>query len=328
MTTNSFNNFYRSLKLILKRIPLLFTFLKKYPLRYYRNFKLRETDFPRQIWIENTNHCNASCVMCPRELQTRTKGIMDFELYEKIIKEVSKYTHLVERLHMHNFGEPLLDKKLTKRIRLAKDHGVKCVYFVTNASLLNSKNAYDLINSGLDEFKISFYGVDKNSYNNIMKDLDFDITLANVKNFFKLRKKLNAKKPKVTLQLIPQSLSDNSLKKKWLSLFEEYIDESVGDSFNFYQLHNFGDGRDYVETRNSTIRNTCNFPWNTMVILQDGSVTACCLDYDGQIYLGNVNKQSIHEIWNGERYKKIRNDFKRLNYEDYSVCKECNFPVD
>jgi len=65
-----------------------------------------------------------------------------------------------------------------------------------------------------------------------------------------------------------------------------------------------------------------------MVILQDGSVTACCLDYDGQINLGNVNEQSIYDIWNGEKYKKIRADFKKLNYKDYKPCQKCNFPVD
>ena len=168
----------------LKKFPKLFTFLKKYPLRFYRNIRLQELEFPRQIWIENTNHCNASCVMCPRELQTRSKSIMSFDLYEKLIIEISKYPHLVERVHMHNFGEPLLDKKLVERIKLAKDHGIKHVYFVTNASLLNSKNALNLIKSGLDEFKISFYGVNESTYNSTMKDLDFNITLNNVRNFF------------------------------------------------------------------------------------------------------------------------------------------------
>ena len=312
----------------LQKFPKIFTFLKKYPLRFYRNIRLQELEFPRQIWIENTNHCNASCVMCPRELQTRSKSIMSFDLYEKLIIEISKYPHLVERVHMHNFGEPLLDKKLVERIKLAKDHGIKHVYFVTNASLLNSKNALNLIKSGLDEFKISFYGVNESTYNSTMKDLDFNITLNNVRNFFDLRKSLKATKPKVVLQLIPQSLNDDSLEKEWVNLFKEYLDDEIGDRFNFYQLHNFGDGRDYVETKNHNIRNTCKFPWNTMVILQDGSVTACCLDYDGQINLGNVNEQSIYDIWNGEKYKKIRADFKKLNYKDYKPCQKCNFPVD
>jgi radical SAM protein with 4Fe4S-binding SPASM domain len=266
--------------------------------------------------------------MCPRELQTRAKRIMSFDLYEKLINEISQYSHTVERVHMHNFGEPLLDKRLAERIKLAKDHGIKHVYFVTNASLLDSKNALDLIESGVDEFKISYYGANESSYNSVMRDLDFNTTLNNVRNFFDLRKSLKASKPKVILQLLPQSLNDANLEKKWVNLFKDYLDDEIGDRLNYYKLHNYGEGRDYVEIGSQYIRNVCHWPWDVMVILQDGSVTACCMDFDGKIILGNVNEQSIYDIWHGEKYRKIREDFKKLNYRDYEPCQKCNFPVD
>ena len=316
------------IKKSLKKSPKAFTLFKKYPLRYYRNTKLKESEFPKQVWIENTNHCNATCVMCPRELQTRAKRIMSFDLYEKLINEISQYSHTVERVHMHNFGEPLLDKRLAERIKLAKDHGIKHVYFVTNASLLDSKNALDLIESGVDEFKISFYGANESSYNSVMRDLDFNTTLNNVRNFFDLRKSLKASKPKVILQLLPQSLNDANLEKKWVNLFKDYLDDEIGDRLNYYKLHNYGEGRDYVEIGSQYIRNVCHWPWDVMVILQDGSVTACCMDFDGKIILGKVNEQSIYDIWNGEKYRKIRENFKKLNYRDYEPCLKCNFPVD
>jgi radical SAM protein with 4Fe4S-binding SPASM domain len=317
------------IKVILKENFLFFFMLiKRYPLRIYRNNKLKDSDFPHEIWIENTNHCNASCVMCPRELHTRSKSIMSFDLYKRLIIEISKYHQFVERVHMHNFGEPMLDKNLAEKVKFAKKNGIKHIYFVTNASLLNLNTALNLIKSGLDELKISFYGVNKSSYNNTMKNLDFDVTLNNIRNFFDLRKSLKATKPKVILQLIPQSLDDNSSEKDWVNLFKNYIDKKIGDKFNFYQLHNFGGGRDYVQTEGFVATNTCKFPWNIMVILQDGNVTACCLDYNGKINLGNVNEQSIYDIWNGERYREIRKNFKKLNYRDYKVCQKCNFTVD
>ncbi|MDZ7667473.1 MAG: hypothetical protein U5K27_19450, partial [Desulfotignum sp.] len=40
-------------------------------LYFRRNFPL-----PAVIMIENTNHCNAHCVMCPRETLTRKRGVM------------------------------------------------------------------------------------------------------------------------------------------------------------------------------------------------------------------------------------------------------------
>ena len=161
-----------------------------------------------------------------------------------------------------------------------------------------------------------------------MKDLDFNTTLNNVKNYFDLRKSLKASKPKVILQLIPQSLNDANLEKKWANLFKECLDDEIGDTLNYYELHNYGEGRDYVEIGSHNIRNVCHWPWDVMVILQDGSVTACCMDFDGKIILGKVNEQSIYDIWNGEKYRKIRENFKKLNYRDYEPCLKCNFPVD
>lgn len=321
------NKSYEIIKNYIKKNPPLFNLLKKYPIRYYRNMTRKKSSFPQEIWIENTNHCNAACVMCPRELQTRDKGIMDFELYKKIIDEISIYKETVKRVHMHNFGEPLLDKKLSERIKYAKSKGIRHVYFVTNASLLNQKNSELLISSGLDEFKISFYGVDKESYNNTMINLDFDKTLNNIIKFFEIRKKLKSKNPKIILQLIPNSLKGNNTKEKWIKLFNNYIDLNIGDRFNFFDLHNFGDGRNYIDTYNKVIRNTCNYPWRTMVILQNGYVTACCLDYNGSINLGNLNSKSILEIWNDDKYNKLRNDFNKLDYSNYNVCQKCDIPV-
>ena len=74
------------------------------------------------------------------------------------------------------------------------------------------------------------------------------------------------------------------------------------------------------------ITNTCNYPWRTMVILFDGRVAPCCLDYNGTIEMGNVNFNSIYDIWNGKKYKKLRSDFKKLNYDDYTVCQKCSVP--
>jgi MoaA/NifB/PqqE/SkfB family radical SAM enzyme len=137
--------------LSLARTPLPFH------LYYRRHFPL-----PSVILIENTNCCNARCVMCPREKLTRKPGVMTFELFEKIIREVSE-TKRKPVVHLHGFGEPLLDESLPERIKLAKAFGIKHTYLVTNASLLFPETAGKIIGSGLDSMKISFYGTDDKS---------------------------------------------------------------------------------------------------------------------------------------------------------------------
>lgn len=114
---------------------------------------------------------------------------MKFSLFEKLIREISAHKENVNRVHLHNYGEPLLDKELLDRIKLAKDYGIKHLYFVTNASLLTPELSEKIIQACLDEFKISFYGTDKQSYKDTMKGLDYDRTLQNINNFFLLERK-------------------------------------------------------------------------------------------------------------------------------------------
>jgi len=71
-------------------------------------------------------------------------------------------------VHLHGFGEPLLDESLPERIRLAKSCGIKHTYLVTNASLLFPETARKIIHAGLDTMKISFYGTDEESYHATM----------------------------------------------------------------------------------------------------------------------------------------------------------------
>ena len=123
--------------LSLAKTPLLF-----YP--YYRT----HLPLPAVILIENTNCCNAQCVMCPRETLTRKRGFMEFGLFEKIMKELSGASRKPV-VHLHGFGEPLLDALLPERIKLAKTCGIKQTYIVTNASLLFPETARKIITCGI-----------------------------------------------------------------------------------------------------------------------------------------------------------------------------------
>jgi len=68
------------------------------------------------------------------------------------------------------------------------------------------------------------------------------------------------------------------------------------------------------------VNDFCNYPWTHFEVNNpNGDVTMCC---DSHIVLGNVNKQNITEIWNGEGYRKVRNDM--LTKGAHTVCSsEC-----
>jgi hypothetical protein len=58
-------------------------------------------------------------------------------------------------------------------------------------------------------------------------------------------------------------------------------------------------------------------------VLSNAKVALCCLDYEGQVILGDVNKTPIFEIWKNESYKKIRLLHKTAQQDQIVICKSC-----
>ncbi len=297
--------------LSLARTPSIY-----YP--YYRyHFPL-----PAVILIENTNHCNAQCVMCPRETLTRKRGFMEFGLFEKIIKEVSGRRRKPV-VHLHGFGEPLLDESLPERIRLAKTCGIKHTYLVTNASLLFPETARKIINAGLDTMKISFYGTDEESYSATMRRLDFKAALENIREFVRIRKELKKRTPTLILQYLPQE-TNGARTEEFQSLWRAVLDKRAGDRLNFSSLDNFGGGREYNRV-GEKILSVCFYPWAGMSVLWDGRAVTCCMDYNGVQVLGDLNFQSVVEIWNGPVLDAVRKNFGKLDYGGFPACLRCDW---
>ena len=297
-------------------LSLVKTGLFFYP--YYRyHFPL-----PSVIIIENTNCCNSQCVMCPREKLTRKPGFMDFGLFEKIIKEVSGMRHKPVT-HLHGFGEPLLDKLLPERIALAKVCGIRHTYIVTNASLLFPETSRKIINAGLDKMKISFYGTDEESYNATMRKLNFNVTFQNIIDFLRIRKELKCNNPQLILQYLPHE-TNHARTEEFKILWRSLIDKNASDRLNITSLHNYGGGRAYNRAGEKIV-SICFYPWTAMSVLWDGRVVTCCMDYNGAQVMGDLNVQTVKEIWNGPVLSSVRRKFGKREYSGFPTCMHCDW---
>ena len=68
----------------------------------------------------------------------------------------------------------------------------------------------------------------------------------------------------------------------------------------------------------------CVRPFNEFYITQDGRVVLCCQDWSVQEVMGNVNDNTIEEIWNNEKYTARRESLLRKERTD--LCAKCDFP--
>ena len=285
-------------------------FLSKISCKLIGNaYNIALSKFPNLVQIETTNACNAKCLICPHRNMKRLVKQMDESVYTKIIDECTKYN--CANIHLHNFGEPLLDKRLVERVQHAKEKGIKAVTIFSNGSLLDAQKAEALMDAGLDEIKISFDGATKEEFEKIRYPLHFDRVINNVKELVKIR---NAKGSR--LKVVVTCCSTGPKSEIVRSL------ENIVDKFSFGKIHNWAN-QDFVHDAKTKIRKPCSRVWRTFTVLSTGFAALCCLDYEGQIIVGNVNTTSIFEIWHNDNYKKLRLHHKNARQHKISICSAC-----
>ena len=271
-----------------------------------------------EVRYEVTNRCNATCIMCPRDKHDRAQGIMEQDDYEKSVDEVSVLG--AEKVVLTGFGEPLLDKKLERKVAYLSAKAISS-YFITNASGLTKARSQGLLDAGLDELRISFYGMNPQSYNSIMQGLDFERTKQKVFGFLELKER-HSNKTKIQVSYL--EMDEN---KDETEGFIEFW-EGLVDAIEVWRPHNFGDGRDYRERSDETnllIKETCGRPENGPLQIQwNGEVVPCCYDYNNAIILGNAFQQSVLEIMNSFKYRLLRYAHELGRFDLFPYCNQCD----
>ena len=84
--------------------------------------------------------------------------------------------------------------------------------------------------------------------------------------------------------------------------------------------------KDFHGTKSIHWSEICKHPWMTMTIKSNGEATMCMEDFNNEIILGNTNKQSLKEIWDGEEYRNFR--MQHLYAKDRIKCvDECDMKL-
>jgi hypothetical protein len=125
------------------------------------------------------------------------------------------------------------------------------------------------------------------------------------------------------LQYLPTE-ANHARTDEFQALWEPLIEEKAWDCLNVTTLHNYGGGRGYNQMGKKIV-SVCYFPWTSMSVLWDGRVGTCCMDSNGVQVLGDLNSQTVKEVWTGPVLTGVRDDFRKLQYDAYPVCRSCDW---
>ena len=98
--------------------------------------------FPKVILVDTVSFCNLKCSMCVHKDMKRKPGFMSWELFTKIIDEISENDKNA-RVWLVFFGEPFILKRkkptIFDMIKYCKEKGLTDVVLNSNANLMDEE---------------------------------------------------------------------------------------------------------------------------------------------------------------------------------------------
>ena len=169
--------------------------------RYFKSVEQDRTPIatadPVCLYLETTNRCNLLCTTCPRTFEDlEPPADMSWELFTSIVDQYPN----IARVVMHGVGEPMMVKELPEMIRYLKDRGAY-VLFNTNGTLLTEKNGRKLVESGLDELRVSLDAADAKTFEAVRGKDFFQRIVRYVRAFTAMQAREGLTHPRVSLWL-------------------------------------------------------------------------------------------------------------------------------
>lgn len=281
--------------------------------------RLINYEYPINYNIETTNACNLNCKMCPRRDSGRPVGFMSFNLFKKIIDEAKRYGPM--GFSLHKDGEPLLHPDLFRMIDYIKNSDSRnIIYLTTNGILLDEGKTKRILELGVDRFNVSIGAARKETFKKIKGIDGLEKVEENTRHFIELKKE-GRYKTEIRVQIIKMEETIDEIeefKNKW---------KKYPVKIDIWNFLNWGGAREDktgfgIEPKK---RYPCYALWFSPAINWDGQVSPCCMDWDKKLIIGDVNNQSLSDIWQGKKLKNYRRLHLQGKHNQMPVCDKCNY---
>ena len=218
--------------------------------------------------------CNRTCVFCPRvdpKVFPNVNEHIPIELYEKIAKDLGGVRFSGTILHS-GFGEPLLHRRIENLIEITRSHCPEArIEINCDGDFVTPRKLCALFGAGLTTLTISMYdGPEQET------------------RFEAMRQEVG--------------LTDEQfiLRVRWLPP-EEHYGITLSNRAGMVEIGEAG-----IAKLKEPLRQPCHYPFFQTMIDYDGSVLLCPHDWGKRLVIGNLNHQSIMELWDGPLMRQVR----------------------
>jgi radical SAM protein with 4Fe4S-binding SPASM domain len=238
-----------------------------------------------------TELCNRKCVFCPRidpDIYPNRNLNMSLTLADRVASEIAR-EGLKCRISFSGFGEPLLHNKFVEMVQLVRARlATNVIEMNTSGDRLNPAKVRELYDAGVTYIYVNLYDGPE-------------------------------QKPSFEAMFAEAGAQDG----RWR-----------------LRPHWPGSNRDYGLTLNNRsgvvnapdiqlgpvaepLQMPCYYPFYKMLLDWNGDVLFCANDWGREIVVGNVERQSLRDVWMSERMWQVRRALAKSD-RSASPCRRCN----
>jgi len=259
---------------------------------------------PLNIDIELSTTCNLKCPFCflqKKDYKVKNK-FMNLSLAKEIIDTTSIYG--VPAIKFNWRGESTMHPHFSTILEYAKSKNTFFDLLVNTNGNYNEKAVDGLMAATKVIFSLD--STKPNIYAKMRKGGDLLKVLSNINQLIKL-----GHKGIVVRRVITEDNKHEDFKTNVKNIFG---DVSVSEHYVFER------GKEFK--LQNIKRAYCGYPSVRLVVSVSGDIMPCCVDYHEDMILGNIYKDKLIDIWNGDKLNNLVSELKQNIFKS-KQCENC-----
>lgn len=291
----------------------------RYKYNKYSHLKVVE-QYPPCIQLEIASICNYRCIMCyqvDKSFSSKSKGYMgymDLNVFKNAIDELEGN---IESLTLASRGEPLLNPNISEMLAFIQGKFLASK-INTNASILTEKMIHDLLSADLQTIVFSVDASDKEMYEKIRVNGNFERVRANIELFHEIKSR-DYPKSRTISRISGVKLNDSQDLSDMTNMWNGVVDQVA--------FVNYSPWESAYDNEVNTIKSPCSELWNRMFVWWDGRMNPCDYDYKSALTKNTDSyfpNKSITDFWNGDFYNSLREKHLLRRRSSLEPCARCS----
>ncbi len=250
--------------------------------------------------LEINAQCNRKCKFCPVAYNTRPDERMAIGLVNKAAAELA-HLNYKGRIELYIYNEPLKDKTYLRQVtKLLRKHVPKCTLMIaTNGDYIRDyTDIMEMYEWGMNQVLINCYSPGLYERRQVW----FSGLPAEVRRH--------------------KSVYDQGFKGKCIQMLDKSSPQKFGTGI-FSLTNRAGNIDQFLPVVEEPLQKMCVRPFRLLNINWLGQALVCCQDYHADVPIGNLQDNTLVELWNHPVLNTYR---KHLSEKDRTLplCNQCD----